>query len=89
MIANSLLQTRRRCRGHGRCCYVRVGTLSTPPPSWEGAGLNYVEQVNVGHDNLVGEVIRISGDQATIQVYEETGRLFSGSNHGRLSLSQC
>lgn len=30
-------------------------------------------QVRVGHDNLVGEVIRISGDQATIQVYEETG----------------
>lgn len=33
-----------------------------------------VEQVKVGHDNLVGEVIRINGDQATIQVYEETGR---------------
>jgi vacuolar-type H+-ATPase catalytic subunit A/Vma1 len=31
------------------------------------------QQVRVGHDNLVGEVIRISGDQATIQVYEETG----------------
>ncbi|RFU77155.1 v-type proton atpase catalytic subunit a [Trichoderma arundinaceum] len=29
-------------------------------------------QVKVGHDNLVGEVIRINGDQATIQVYEET-----------------
>jgi len=31
-------------------------------------------QVRVGHDKLVGEVIRINGDQATIQVYEETGR---------------
>lgn len=31
------------------------------------------EQVKVGHDNLMGEVIRISADQATIQVYEETG----------------
>lgn len=30
-------------------------------------------QVKVGHDQLVGEVIRINGDQATIQVYEETG----------------
>lgn len=30
-------------------------------------------QVRVGHDNLVGEVIRINGDQCTIQVYEETG----------------
>ena len=27
----------------------------------------------VGHDNLVGEVIRIEADKATIQVYEETG----------------
>lgn len=33
----------------------------------------YWAQVKVGHDQLVGEVIRINGDQATIQVYEETG----------------
>ncbi|KND93652.1 V-type proton ATPase catalytic subunit A [Tolypocladium ophioglossoides CBS 100239] len=32
----------------------------------------FPRQVKVGHDNLVGEVIRINGDQATIQVYEET-----------------
>lgn len=31
-------------------------------------------QVRVGHDALVGEVIRIDGDKATIQVYEETGQ---------------
>jgi len=30
-------------------------------------------QVRVGHDKLVGEVIRIDADKATIQVYEETG----------------
>ena len=30
-------------------------------------------QAKVGHDALIGEVIRINGDQATIQVYEETG----------------
>jgi len=30
-------------------------------------------QVRVGHDALVGEVIRIEADKATIQVYEETG----------------
>ncbi|EHK26002.1 uncharacterized protein TRIVIDRAFT_73447 [Trichoderma virens Gv29-8] len=35
-------------------------------------GVAMYELVKVGHDNLVGEVIRISGDQATIQVYEET-----------------
>jgi len=32
-----------------------------------------LRQVRVGHDNLVGEVIRIEADRATIQVYEETG----------------
>lgn len=30
-------------------------------------------QVRVGHDKLVGEVIRIEADRATVQVYEETG----------------
>lgn len=30
-------------------------------------------QVRVGHDNLVGEVIRLDADKATVQVYEETG----------------
>lgn len=30
-------------------------------------------QVQVGHDQLVGEVIRIDGDKVTAQVYEETG----------------
>ncbi len=36
-------------------------------------GVAMYELVKVGHDNLVGEVIRISGDRGTIQVYEETG----------------
>ena len=30
----------------------------------------------MGHDNLVGEVIRIDADRATVQVYEETGTEF-------------
>lgn len=38
-----------------------------------GRQWTYRLQVKVGHDQLVGEVIRINGDQATIQVYEETG----------------
>ena len=29
-------------------------------------------QVRVGHEKLVGEIIRLEGDTATIQVYEET-----------------
>ncbi len=39
----------------------------------EMEGVAMYELVKVGHANLVGEVIRISGDRATIQVYEETG----------------
>jgi vacuolar-type H+-ATPase catalytic subunit A/Vma1 len=31
------------------------------------------QQCKVGYDELVGEVIRIEADKATIQVYEETG----------------
>ncbi len=30
------------------------------------------ELVRVGHAELVGEIIRLEGDFATIQVYEET-----------------
>ena len=30
------------------------------------------ELVRVGHSELVGEIIRLDGDRATIQVYEET-----------------
>lgn len=37
-----------------------------------------IAQVRVGHDSLVGEVIRIEADRATIQVYEETGMGYSG-----------
>ena len=36
-------------------------------------GVAMYELCKVSHDELVGEVIRIEGDKATIQVYEETG----------------
>lgn len=36
-------------------------------------GVAMYELCKVGYDELVGEVIRIEGDRATIQVYEETG----------------
>ncbi|KAI7877341.1 V-type proton ATPase catalytic subunit A [Lichtheimia hyalospora FSU 10163] len=36
------------------------------------------ELVRVGHDELIGEVIRIDGEKCTIQVYEETGGLTVG-----------
>ncbi|KAF6817277.1 vacuolar ATP synthase catalytic subunit a [Colletotrichum sojae] len=41
-------------------------------------GVAMYELVKVGHDNLVGEVIRINGDQCTIQVYEETAGVTVG-----------
>ncbi|ROT43072.1 V-type ATPase [Sodiomyces alkalinus F11] len=44
----------------------------------EMAGVAMYELVRVGHDQLVGEVIRISADQATIQVYEETAGVTVG-----------
>lgn len=37
-------------------------------------GVAMYELCKVGRDELVGEVIRIEADKATIQVYEETGR---------------
>lgn len=41
------------------------------------AGSAMYELVRVGHSELVGEIIRLEGDLATIQVYEETCILFS------------
>lgn len=38
------------------------------------AGAAMYELVRVGHSELVGEIIRLDGDLATIQVYEETCR---------------
>jgi V-type H+-transporting ATPase subunit A len=36
------------------------------------SGAAMYELVRVGHGELVGEIIRLEGDFATIQVYEET-----------------
>ncbi|KAL4805073.1 vacuolar ATP synthase catalytic subunit A [Aspergillus unguis] len=41
-------------------------------------GCAMYELCRVGHDQLVGEVIRIEADKATIQVYEETAGLTVG-----------
>ncbi|KAI0290469.1 V-type ATPase [Russula brevipes] len=41
-------------------------------------GCAMYELVRVGHDELVGEVIRIDQDKATIQVYEETSGVTVG-----------
>ena len=36
------------------------------------AGAAMYELVRVGHNELIGEIIRLDGDLAIIQVYEET-----------------
>eukprot|EP01117_Protostelium_nocturnum_P020457 TRINITY_DN9205_c0_g1_i1.p1 TRINITY_DN9205_c0_g1~~TRINITY_DN9205_c0_g1_i1.p1 ORF type:complete len:621 (-),score=238.38 TRINITY_DN9205_c0_g1_i1:75-1937(-) len=42
------------------------------------SGAEMSELVRVGHGQLVGEIIRLEGDTATIQVYEETSGLTVG-----------
>jgi V-type H+-transporting ATPase subunit A len=42
------------------------------------AGSAMYELVRVGYDELVGEIIRLEGDMATIQVYEETSGVTVG-----------
>nr|BAA36691.1 vacuolar-type H+-ATPase subunit A [Ascidia sydneiensis samea] len=42
------------------------------------SGSSMYELVRVGHSELVGEIIRLDGDRATIQVYEETSGVTVG-----------
>jgi V-type H+-transporting ATPase subunit A len=42
------------------------------------AGAAMYELVRVGYFELVGEIIRLEGDMATIQVYEETSGVTVG-----------
>jgi V-type H+-transporting ATPase subunit A len=42
------------------------------------AGSAMYELVRVGYSELVGEIIRLEGDMATIQVYEETSGVTVG-----------
>merc|ERR1711892_121073 len=42
------------------------------------SGAAMYELVRVGHDKLVGEIIRLEGDKATIQCYEETSGVSVG-----------
>src|SRR3989338_6019620 len=41
-------------------------------------GAAMYELVRVGHSELIGEIIRLEGDTATLQVYEETSGLTVG-----------
>ncbi|QEU59029.1 Vma1 [Kluyveromyces lactis] len=58
---------------HEESEYGAIYSVSGPVVIAENMiGCAMYELVKVGHDNLVGEVIRIDGEKATIQVYEET-----------------
>lgn len=59
--------------------YGQIFSVSGPVVVAENMiGCVMYELVKVGHDNLVGEVIRIDRDKATIQVYEETAGVTVG-----------
>nr|XP_013808419.1 PREDICTED: V-type proton ATPase catalytic subunit A-like [Apteryx mantelli mantelli] len=58
-----------------------VCALNSPPglvTASSMAGAAMYELVRVGHAELVGEIIRLEGDLATIQVYEETSGVCVG-----------
>ena len=57
----------------------KVIKVSGPLVVAEGlADANMFDVVRVGHDRLIGEIIEMRGDQASIQVYEETAGLGPG-----------
>lgn len=59
--------------------YGRVIRVSGPlvvADQMSGAGM--YELVRVGHNKLVGEIIKLIGDTASIQCYEETAGLTIG-----------
>lgn len=59
--------------------YGQVFSVSGPVVVAENMiGAAMYELVRVGHDELVGEIIRIEGDKVTIQVYEETSGMTIG-----------
>ncbi|GEQ72299.1 hypothetical protein JCM33374_g5986 [Metschnikowia sp. JCM 33374] len=59
--------------------YGQIFSVSGPVVVAENMiGCAMYELVKVGHANLVGEVIRINADKATIQVYEETAGVSVG-----------
>ena len=64
---------------HAESEYGSIYSVSGPVIIAENMiGCAMYELVRVGYDNLVGEVIRIDSDKATIQVYEETAGVSVG-----------
>ena len=57
----------------------RIVRISGPVIEADGMrGAKMYDVVRVGDENLIGEIIRLNGDNAIIQVYEETNGLMPG-----------
>ncbi len=64
-------------QGDKESLYGYVHAVSGPVvTASQMAGSAMYELVRVGHENLVGEIIRLEGDMATVQVYEDTCTFF-------------
>ena len=64
---------------HGEAAVGTVSKVSGPVVlAANMAGAAMYELVRVGSDRLMGEIIRLEGDTATIQTYEETAGLCVG-----------
>ena len=71
--------TKRSRREAGEDQYGSIYSVSGPVIVAENMiGCAMYELVRVGYDELVGEVIRIEADKATVQVYEETAGVTVG-----------
>ena len=57
---------------------VKGSVIRVAGPVVEASGMAQAvmhEMVEVGNDRLIGEIIRLEGEQATIQVYQNTAGL--------------
>ncbi|KAJ1729086.1 H(+)-transporting V1 sector ATPase subunit A [Coemansia biformis] len=78
-LENAARELRRLDEDASESSYGYVYSVSGPVVIAEQmTGCAMYELVHVGHEALVGEVIRIDGDKATLQVYEETAGLTVG-----------
>ena len=72
---------------------VRCGTiLKVAGPLIVATGMSDVEMfdvVRVSEKRLIGEVIELRGDKASIQVYEETAGLGPGGSRSTAPASLC
>ena len=56
----------------------KIFRVSGPVVTAEGISPRMYDVVLVGHEKLMGEVIRLEGEKSTIQVYEDTSGIMPG-----------